>query len=87
MSPPSAAVSADGSQPPVLGTCTALYAFEGNSDGSTIALREGDELLLVERDEGDGWTRVRQIGGCGDSPAVEGFVPTSYLQCRWYPTA
>lgn len=64
---------------PALGTCTALYAFEGGSEG-TIAMEEGDEMILLERDEGDGWTRIRHV-----SSAREGFVPTSYLQCRWYP--
>lgn len=43
-------------------------------------MREGDEMILLEKDEGDGWTRVRNI-----QTQVEGFVPTSYLQCRWYP--
>ncbi|KAK6112228.1 hypothetical protein QQG55_46870 [Brugia pahangi] len=64
---------------PALGTCTALYAFEGGSEG-TMAMEEGDEMILLERDEGDGWTRVRHV-----SSAREGFVPTSYLHCRWYP--
>ena len=37
-------------------------------------MNEGDELLLLERDMGDGWTRVRhRISN------AEGFVPTSYL--------
>ncbi|VDN04828.1 unnamed protein product [Thelazia callipaeda] len=64
---------------PALGTCMALYAFEGGSEG-TMAMEEGEEMILLERDEGDGWTRVRHV-----SSAREGFVPTSYLQCRWYP--
>lgn len=64
---------------PALGTCTALYGFEGGSEG-TMAMEEGDEMILLERDEGDGWTRVRHV-----SSAREGFVPTSYLQCKWYP--
>lgn len=64
---------------PALGTCTALYSFEGGSEG-TMAMDEGDEMILLERDEGDGWTRVRHT-----LSSREGFVPTSYLQCRWYP--
>ncbi|VDK49502.1 unnamed protein product [Anisakis simplex] len=64
---------------PALGTCTALYKFEGGSEG-TMAMNEGDEMVLIERDEGDGWTRVRNI-----SSNIEGFVPTSYLHCKWYP--
>lgn len=63
-----------------LGTCVSMYGFEGSGDGTTIAMKEGDEMLLLERDEGDGWTRVRHI-----ATNLEGFVPTSYLQCKWYP--
>lgn len=64
---------------PALGTCTALYSFEGGSEG-TMAMGEGDEMILLEKDEGDGWTRVRHVAS-----AREGFVPTSYLHCKWYP--
>uniref|UniRef100_A0AC34QR14 Formin-binding protein 1-like n=1 Tax=Panagrolaimus sp. JU765 TaxID=591449 RepID=A0AC34QR14_9BILA len=65
---------------PVLGTCRALYSFEGSSDGTTVPMKEGDEMLLLEKDEGDGWTRIRHL-----TAKVEGFVPTSYLNCQWYP--
>lgn len=65
---------------PILGTCIAMYPFEGSADGTTIAMREGDEMILLEKDEGDGWTRVRNT-----QTQVDGFVPTSYLNCRWYP--
>ncbi|MFH4978942.1 hypothetical protein AB6A40_005651 [Gnathostoma spinigerum] len=44
-------------QMPALGVCTAVYSFEGGSEG-TIPMTEGDEMLLIEKDEGDGWTRV-----------------------------
>ncbi|VDN59671.1 unnamed protein product [Dracunculus medinensis] len=64
---------------PALGTCTALYNFDGGSEG-TMSMEEGDEMILTERDEGDGWTRVRHVAS-----AREGFVPTSYLHCKWYP--
>uniref|UniRef100_A0A0N4V290 SH3 domain-containing protein n=1 Tax=Enterobius vermicularis TaxID=51028 RepID=A0A0N4V290_ENTVE len=64
---------------PVLGMCRALYAFEGGSEG-TMPMIEGDEMALIERDEGDGWTRVRNL-----ATGKEGFVPTTYLECRWYP--
>uniref|UniRef100_A0A0N5B0I1 Formin-binding protein 1-like n=1 Tax=Syphacia muris TaxID=451379 RepID=A0A0N5B0I1_9BILA len=63
---------------PVLGTGKALYTFEGGSEG-TIPMNEGDEMDLIERDEGDGWTRVRDR-----STGHEGFVPTTYLECKWY---
>lgn len=44
------------------------------SEGS-IRMDEGEELEVVETDQGDGWTRVRRINN-----EEEGFVPTSYLE-------
>ncbi|PIO66886.1 SH3 domain protein [Teladorsagia circumcincta] len=44
---------------PALGTALAQFSFEGGTEG-TIGMQEGEELLLIERDEGDGWTRVRR---------------------------
>jgi hypothetical protein len=64
---------------PTLGVCTALYQFEGSSDGTTVAMKEGDEMLLLEQDAGDGWTRIRH-----KTTQIEGFVPTSYLNCQLY---
>ncbi|XP_076342724.1 formin-binding protein 1-like isoform X3 [Tachypleus tridentatus] len=62
---------------PVLGTARALYPFDAQSEGS-IPMEEGEEFVVVELDQGDGWTRVRR----GD--IEEGFVPTSYVQCFLY---
>lgn len=67
---------------PVLGTCKALYGFEGASgDGTTISMQADDQLYLLEKDEGegDGWTRVRH-----SRTGLEGFVPTAYLDMHWY---
>lgn len=44
-----------------------------------VAMKEGEELLLLERDAGDGWTKIRKEN------LGEGFVPSSYLECKWYP--
>uniref|UniRef100_UPI00398F84D7 cdc42-interacting protein 4-like isoform X2 n=1 Tax=Pristiophorus japonicus TaxID=55135 RepID=UPI00398F84D7 len=56
-----------------IGSSTALYPFDGNSEG-TIAMAEGEVLHLIEEDKGDGWTRVRRSDG------EEGYVPTSYVK-------
>ncbi|XP_032453576.1 formin-binding protein 1-like isoform X8 [Nasonia vitripennis] len=66
-------------QPP-LGTCKALYPFDATSEGS-IPMYDGEELYMIELDQGDGWTRVRRI-----SQPIEGFVPTSYIECHLYNT-
>ncbi|KAA0201342.1 hypothetical protein HAZT_HAZT000542 [Hyalella azteca] len=65
---------------PVIGSCRALFNFDGLSEGS-MALAEGDELLVIELDAGDGWTRVRR----GPPDGTEGFVPTSYIQVTLNP--
>jgi len=69
----------------------ALYLFEGEhplflvdyitvasvtakSEGA-IDMEEGEDLEVVELDQGDGWTRVRR-----SRADEEGFVPTTYLE-------
>ncbi|XP_076068923.1 formin-binding protein 1-like Cip4 isoform X2 [Oratosquilla oratoria] len=59
---------------PIIGTCRALYAFEAQSEGS-MGMAEGEELHVIELDQGDGWTRVRRT-----MVFEEGFVPTSYIE-------
>lgn len=56
-----------------IGTCKALYPFEGKNEG-TIAVAEGELLYVIEEDKGDGWTRVRR------NEEEEGYVPTSYIE-------
>uniref|UniRef100_A0A8C4NTZ7 Thyroid hormone receptor interactor 10 n=1 Tax=Dicentrarchus labrax TaxID=13489 RepID=A0A8C4NTZ7_DICLA len=56
-----------------VGQCTALYTFEGNSEG-TISITEGELLSIMEEDKGDGWMRVLRAGG------EEGYIPSSYVK-------
>lgn len=56
-----------------VGQCTALYSFEGNSEG-TISIMEGELLNVMEEDKGDGWMRVLRASG------EEGYIPTSYVR-------
>ncbi|XP_071322929.1 formin-binding protein 1 isoform X17 [Trachinotus anak] len=58
---------------PAIGTCKALYPFEGHNEG-TISVAEGELLYVIEEDKGDGWTRVRR------NEDEEGYVPTSYVE-------
>ncbi|ETE59000.1 Formin-binding protein 1, partial [Ophiophagus hannah] len=44
---------------PTIGTCKALYTFEGQNEG-TISVTEGETLYVIEEDKGDGWTRIRR---------------------------
>lgn len=56
-----------------IGQCTALYSFEGNSEG-TISITEGELLSIMEEDKGDGWMRVLRANG------DEGYIPSSYVK-------
>lgn len=56
-----------------VGQCTALYTFEGNSEG-TISISEGELLSVMEEDKGDGWMRVLRASG------EEGYIPSSYVK-------
>ncbi|XP_048833163.1 formin-binding protein 1-like isoform X3 [Brienomyrus brachyistius] len=58
---------------PAIGHCKALYAFDGQNEG-TLAFKEDEVLYIIEEDKGDGWTRARKQGG------EEGYVPTSYVE-------
>ncbi|XP_074871895.1 formin-binding protein 1 isoform X4 [Carettochelys insculpta] len=58
---------------PTIGTCKALYTFEGQNEG-TISVAEGEVLYVIEEDKGDGWTRIRR------NEDEEGYVPTSYVE-------
>ncbi|XP_021926018.1 formin-binding protein 1-like isoform X2 [Zootermopsis nevadensis] len=68
----------DGEVLPALGICKALYPFEATSEGS-IPMQDGEELHIIELDQGDGWTRVRR-----QIDMEEGFVPTSYIECTLF---
>ncbi|KAG8250206.1 Formin-binding protein 1 [Homalodisca vitripennis] len=61
----------------LLGYITDLYSVRlaATSEGS-IPMNDGEELLIIEHDQGDGWTRVRR-----QNDLEEGFVPTSYIEC------
>ncbi|KAM3966832.1 formin-binding protein 1-like Cip4 isoform 2-T2 [Aphomia sociella] len=65
-----------------LGYCMALYAFEANGTGSTMRMECGEQLLVLETDAGDGWTRVRRR-----RTREEGFVPTTYIATTLYADA
>lgn len=54
-------------------------SFLGDGDGM-VPMKEGEEMLVMERDAGDGWTKVRK-----EKSKDEGFVPTSYVECKFYP--
>ncbi|XP_029470152.1 formin-binding protein 1 isoform X13 [Rhinatrema bivittatum] len=58
---------------PTIGTCKALYPFEGHNEG-TISVAEGEMFHVIEEDKGDGWTRIRR------NEDEEGYVPTSYIE-------
>ncbi|XP_053708968.1 cdc42-interacting protein 4 homolog isoform X1 [Synchiropus splendidus] len=56
-----------------IGQCTALYTFQGSSEG-TISITDGEQLSIMEEDKGDGWMRVLRANG------EEGYIPSSYVK-------
>lgn len=53
--------------------CHVLYDFKAQGT-DTVSVNKGDKLRVVEKDHGDGWTRVQpRVGG-------EGYVPTTYIK-------
>ena len=57
----------------VLYSLSVSVGFTANTD-SALSIVEGEQLTVMEADQGDGWTHVRNVHG--DS----GFVPTAYVQ-------
>ena len=58
-----------------------FHSFElhfAADNAGTIHMEEGEELDVIEEDQGDGWTRVRRPQP--RTEADDGFVPTSYLE-------
>lgn len=56
-----------------IGQCTALYNYDGDSEGA-VCIRMGEQLTLMVEDQGDGWARVQRANG------DVGYVPASYIQ-------
>ncbi|XP_067944722.1 cdc42-interacting protein 4 homolog isoform X2 [Watersipora subatra] len=56
-----------------IGTATALYPFDATTEGALSMLLD-EELSIVDKDNGDGWTKIRKPNG------DEGFVPTTYIK-------
>ncbi|KAL8697556.1 MAG: hypothetical protein Q9201_007066 [Fulgogasparrea decipioides] len=50
-----------------------LYAYQANGEGE-VSVDEGQEVTIVEPDDGSGWMNVR-IG-----PSLAGLVPASYVE-------
>lgn len=52
--------------------CSVLYDFSGTNEGE-LSVYAGEELILIDDDDGSGWTRVTR----GDE---EGYIPSAYLE-------
>nr|XP_023674826.1 formin-binding protein 1-like [Paramormyrops kingsleyae] len=55
------------------GCVKALYPYDGKDEGSLV-IHANEVLNIIEKDKGDGWTRVSNQRG------KAGYVPTSYLE-------
>lgn len=50
-----------------------LYSYDATTDDEAT-IREGDQVAVIEVDDGSGWTGIKQANGS------QGLVPTSYLE-------
>lgn len=65
-----------------LETCNFKTSLPTATSEGSIPMAEGEELHVIELDQGDGWTRVRRI--MSGNVVEEGFVPTSYIESTLY---
>lgn len=54
-----------------------MYGYESQGEGE-LSVSEGQEVVVLEADDGSGWVRVRKEGA-GEASELEGYVPASYL--------
>ncbi|KAI5953164.1 BZZ1 [Candida jiufengensis] len=59
-------------------TAKALYAYQPTSADET-GMTSGEEVRVIELDDGSGWTLVKSVQG-------QGLVPTSYIEISHAPT-
>ena len=52
-----------------------IFSFSATNDGE-LTIYAGEELIIVEEDDGSGWLRVIR----GDE---EGYIPASYSEKLW----
>jgi len=51
----------------------ALYTYAANGDGE-VSMDEGERLVLIAPDQGDGWCEVERAGGQGRGVVPAGWV-------------
>ncbi|XP_074655533.1 cdc42-interacting protein 4 homolog isoform X2 [Tubulanus polymorphus] len=61
-----------------IGSCRAAFPFEPTLE-FTISMAQDEGFYVIEKDQDDGWTRVRRLDG-----SQEGYAPTSYIEIHWY---
>ena len=51
----------------------ALYTYAATGDGE-VSMDEGERLMLISPDQGDGWCEVERLGGQGRGVVPSGWV-------------
>jgi hypothetical protein len=59
---------------------TETFFFISVTSEGSIRMEEGEDMWVIETDQGDGWTRVRRIQISSVDPMPEGFVPSTYIE-------
>lgn len=65
---PAVAPRRGGAKKPTLRHVEALYTYDPAGEGET-SMQEGEKMVLIAPDQGDGWCEVESKGGRGVVPA------------------
>jgi len=60
-----------------MNTVVALYSFDDNTIGNSVAMEIGEQFVVTAEDD-EGWTKVKRKSNQGGQN--EGYVPTAYLK-------
>lgn len=62
-----------------LGIYRALYDYTPNEAGE-LAIKQGDLLYVLEKNDDDGWWRAKKKAGTDDEDEPTGLIPNNYVE-------
>jgi hypothetical protein len=66
-----------------LGIYRAIYDYTPKEDAE-LAIKQGDLLYILEKNDDDGWWRAKKKAGTDDEDEPSGLVPNNYVE-KVYP--
>lgn len=68
-----------------LGIYRAIYDYTPKEDAE-LAIKQGDLLYILEKNDDDGWWRAKKKAGTDDEDEPSGLVPNNYVE-KVYPSS